>query len=69
MNELEPVKNMWVCASSNGNTQPHTISYTKTECIRKMIEGSSMLWIECEKYGWRCVKVNVVYETIKPKIS
>jgi len=62
--KLKPVKDMWVCASEKGGTQPHTISYLKRECIDKMVKGSTMTWKECKEYGWICVKVNLLFETI-----
>ena len=64
MENLKTVRGMWICASENGTTQPHTISYTKKDCIRKMIIGSTMTWKEFREYGWVCVKVNIIFDVI-----
>lgn len=52
-------KLMYIIVNSNSKGIPQTLSHYKKECISNFMEGSTMTWKECKKYGWKCEKVDV----------
>jgi hypothetical protein len=57
-------KIMWAVFEPNGLTRFMSLRYTRKECIKDFLYGSSMSWKETKRYGWTVKKVEV---TIKPK--
>lgn len=53
---------MWVCVRGDNNPDNvafETIKWFKKDSIRALIQGSTLSWEECRKYGWSCIKVNI----------
>jgi hypothetical protein len=57
---------LWCCVGYFFNEPLYnllSLSYTKSESIRKHIEGGEWDWKTAKKSGWKCMKVEV---EIKP---
>lgn len=73
MKELKPLKNYYVMAI-NGNVDFTTISGWKKGCIKNFMKGMESMnnpkykqWSYWrDKTEWKCVKVNIHFEIIKP---
>lgn len=59
---LSTLKGYYIIGSIKGNPQTETISYQRKDAIKKFIADGNMTWEECQKYGWRCFKVDVVFQ-------
>lgn len=60
---LSTLKNQYIIGNIKGNSQIETISYQRKEAIKKFISDGNMTWEECKKYGWRCFKVDIIFQT------
>ena len=59
---LSTLKGYYIIGNVNGGSQTETISYLRKDAIKRFLEGSTMTWKECEKVGWRCFKVDIVFQ-------
>lgn len=50
---------MYIIVGKSGRGDVLTLAYTKTECIKKFLEISTMKWVQAKRFGWKCVKVDV----------
>lgn len=59
-------KGKWICAcpssKSGGYVDNNSLSYTRTDSIKKFVRGSKWKWNWWRRRGWRCVRVNITYE-------
>jgi len=53
-------KTMYVIVDKKGNALQNTLSYLRKDAISEFLDGSTMTWNECKKYGWKCLKVDVI---------
>ena len=58
---------LWCCVGLNFKKGPYyawqSLSYKRTESIKKHIDGGAWNWLKWKSKGWKCIKVEV---TIKP---
>ena len=59
MNEIKPLKKVWVCVDAKGVPCPSTISGWRKDSITELIFETTWTWKEAKSYGWKCVKVNL----------
>jgi coenzyme F420-reducing hydrogenase delta subunit len=52
----------YIIGNIKGGAQTETIDYQRKGAIDKFLKGSTMTWKECEKVGWRCFKVDIVFQ-------
>lgn len=57
-------KNYYVIQSSEGEILPQSVSYQRKSCIERFMQGSEMTWSEVKKNGWKCIKVNLIFEIL-----
>lgn len=38
----------------------NTIKTQRRDCIAEFIGDSKMIWAECKKIGWQCIKVKIL---------
>lgn len=55
---------MWVCVGSHGWADHQTIQYKRTDAIKELLKGSSWNWAKYKRRGWRCIKVNIIFQPI-----
>jgi hypothetical protein len=60
---LSNLKGWYVIISIKGwHPIIETISFKRKDAIKKFIANGSLSWSKCQKYGWRCIKVNIVFQ-------
>jgi len=59
---LRTLKAHYIIGNIKGNSQTETISYQRKDAIKRFLGDSAMTWKECEKVGWRCFKVDIVFQ-------
>jgi len=65
MSEIKPLRNYYVILHDRTKaTDYSTISSQKKSCIKNFLHGTKLTWKEYRKYGWRCVKVAVLFTII-----
>ena len=63
------LKNMWVCLDWSGRVDYTTVSCQKKSSIYKClidlkgVEG--YMWKELKEAGWKCIKVNITFESVE----
>lgn len=59
-------ENKWVCicenAKNEGFVDSSSLSYTRTNSIKKFVGDGKWNWNWWRRRGWRCVRVNITYE-------
>lgn len=61
---ITPLKNVWVCVGPKGNADHWSIRYTKKDSIAELLKHTTLTWEECTNKGWRCIKVNIIFQPI-----
>jgi len=56
-------KNYYIIQHPNGEIFPTSIRGTRKDCISKHF-GEIITWNEAKKLGWKCVKVNLIFEIL-----
>jgi len=59
---LSTLKGYYIIGNIKGGSQTETISYQRKDAIKRFLVDSTMTWKECEKVGWRCFKVDIVFQ-------
>ena len=54
---------MYVIVGKRNYPDYRTISSHRKDCIKYFLEGTTMTWKEAKKYGWKCVKVDVIIQS------
>lgn len=62
--EIKPLKKMWVCIGGKSYPDYSSISYTRTDSIKKCIAGTNWTWRKYKSNGWQCVKVNIEFDPL-----
>ena len=60
--KLNPLIGYYIIGNIKGGTQTETIDYQRKGTIAKFLNGTNMTWEECEKVGWRCFKVDIIFK-------
>lgn len=65
--DLKPCNDLWVCIARNGNVDFSTLSYKRSDSIKKCIDGlnPNFNWKWFKSKGWQCAKVNVSFDPHK----
>lgn len=67
--EIKKLKKYWVCVSRKGEPMQWTIASTKTTSIEYFLQDCTGKWKEYrDKYGWRCVKVDISFEPLTTNV-
>ena len=59
---LSTLKGYYIIGNIKGGSQTETISYQRKDAIKRFLGDSTMTWKECEKVGWRCFKVDIIFQ-------
>lgn len=60
----------WVCIQSMGDNRrgdwvnESTLSFYRYASKEKLLKGTTTDWKQAKKYGWRCVKVELIITEI-----
>ena len=65
--QLQPIKSEWIVFDSKGVAEMYTLSYTRRAAIKAFEKSlGCYTWGEVyRKYGYRCKKVNIIFEPVK----
>lgn len=59
---------LWCCIRKDhkgeDNFDWQSLSWRRTDSIKKCVGTGDITWVEYKKWGWRCVKVNMTLEII-----
>lgn len=70
MATIKPLLKYWVCVGPRERPDESSISYKRTDSIKKFMAngytGKYAKWATWRYAGWRCVKVNINFQIIKP---
>ncbi len=59
---LSTLKGYYVIGNRTGCSQTETIHFQRKGAIERFLKDTQMTWEECQKYGWRVYKVDVVFQ-------
>lgn len=59
--EIKTLKDMYVMVGRNDYPDYTSVRCQKKECIAAFLKDSTVTWAEARKRGWRCVKVDVIF--------
>ena len=64
--EIKPLKEVWICIDPKGIPDMGTV---RTEEIQSKMSLAvwAIDWIQWEQMGWKCVKVNISFESLNHK--
>ncbi|MEA1848976.1 hypothetical protein U9K52_08650 [Chryseobacterium sp. MHB01] len=57
-------KNYYVIQKDSGEILPNTVQPQRKMCIDEFLRGGDMTWKEVKKYGWNCIKVNIIFQRL-----
>ena len=65
MTVIQFKEKMFMCVKADTSARFDTKKNTRKESIAELIEGTNFNWSQCQKFGWKCIKVEVVTTEIK----